>query len=145
MSKLSKVTGLLSAAGALSFRSKTNDVNLLTLDPADNRVRVDRFFGFGAAEQATVASGVLTVTKSYVNVLPQTSTTDTVDSIVFAAAEDGDILICTSAATNTITFDNATGMLLGAGTRAVAPGGCIGFLKVGATNWVEIFFLTAAS
>ncbi len=101
-------------------------------------------WGLGTPEQATVASGVLTVTRPYANVLPESSTSDTVDSITYAAASEGDYLQLMSTATNTITFDNSTTMLLGAGTRAVAPGGSILFQKVG-TTWVERAFLTAAS
>ncbi len=101
-------------------------------------------WGLGTPEQATVASGVLTVTRPYANVLPESSTTDTVDSITYAAAGEGDYLQLMSTDTNTITFDNSATMLLGAGTRAVAPGGSILFQKVG-TTWVERSFLTAAS
>lgn len=98
--------------------------------------------GFGAAEAATVASGVLTVTQSYVNVLPESSTSDTVDSIVKAGAADGDILVLTSKATNTITFDDAN-IALGAATRAVAPGGSL-ILQFDGTQWVERTFLAGA-
>jgi len=101
-------------------------------------------FGMGTPEQATVATGVLTVTRPYANVLPESSTTDTVDSITYAAAAEGDLLYLMSTATNTITFDNSATMLLGAATRAVAPGGSITFQLVG-TTWVERAFLTAAS
>ena len=87
---------------------------------------------------------MLTVTRPYANVLPESSTTDTVDSITYAAAAEGDLLYLMSTATNTITFDNSATMLLGAATRAVAPGGSITFQKVG-TTWVERQFLTAAS
>ena len=101
-------------------------------------------FGMGTPEQCTVATGVLTVTRPYANVLPESSTSDTVDSITYAAAAEGDLLYLMSTATNTITFDNSATMLLGAATRAVAPGGSITFQKVG-TTWVERAFLTAAS
>ncbi len=43
----SAVGSTISAVGALTFRSKTNSVDLLQFDPADNRVQIDRFFGFG--------------------------------------------------------------------------------------------------
>jgi len=99
---------------------------------------------FGAAEENTVSSGVLTVTQSSVNVLPESSTTDTVDSITWTGVTEGAILLCRSEATNTITFDNSATLLLGAATRAVAPGGCLILLFHG-TTWVELSFLAAAS
>jgi hypothetical protein len=98
-------------------------------------------FNLGASE-STVASGVLTVTTPYVNVLPESSTADTVDSIVYTGATTGTLLICTSTATNTITFDDAN-INLGASTRAVAPGGSITLFFDG-TQWTELTFLTAS-
>lgn len=99
----------------------------------------------GTAESQTVASGVLTVTQSHVIALPESGTTDTVDSIVCTRQKAGDLLLVRSPATNTITFDNSATMLLGAGTRAVAPGGAILFVAHSATVWHEVAFLTAAS
>lgn len=104
-----------------------------------------KFLSLGDAESSTVASGVLTVTKSHVIALPESGTSDTVDSISCATQRAGDILLVRSPATNTITFDNSATMLLGAGTRAVAPGGCIVFVAHSATVWHEVAFLTAAS
>lgn len=100
------------------------------------------FFGLGAAESATVASGVLTVTRPYVDVLPESSTSDTVDSIVYTGASDGDFLLLVSKATNTITVDDAN-ISLGAATRAIAPGGSL-LLFYNGTQWVEHSFLTAS-
>lgn len=98
--------------------------------------------GLGAAETPTIASGVLTVTKPFVNPLPESSTTDTVDSIVYANAQEGDLLMIHVPATNTITFDDAA-INLGAATRAVAPGGSL-WLVYDGTQWTELFFLAAA-
>jgi hypothetical protein len=102
-------------------------------------------FGLGTATTPTIAGGVLTVTSSNVNPLPETSTADTVDSIVKADQAAGDLLLIHVPATNTITFDNSGTMLLGAATRAVAPGGSILFLAVSTTVWHEVAFLAAAS
>lgn len=139
----SKVGSKISALGALAFRSKTNDVDLLTFDPADNRVQIDKILGFGALETPTItAGGQLTVTKSFVNPQPASSTADQVDSIVMAGAQAGDFLLIHVPATNTITFDDAN-INLGAATRAVAPGGSLGLVYDG-TQWTEVFFTTAA-
>lgn len=100
------------------------------------------FFGFGAAEECTIASGVLTVTKPFVIALPESSTADQVDSIVYTGAAEGDFLLITSPATNTITVDDAN-INLGAGTRAIAPGGCL-LLYFDGTQWSELAFLAAA-
>lgn len=138
---VSRIGSRISSVGALAFRSKTNDVDLLTLDPADNRVQMDAFLGFGAAETPTIASGVLTVTKSHVNPLPETSTADTVTSIVMAGVQAGDVLLVHVPATNTITFDDGN-INLGGATRAVAPGGSL-LLVYDGTEWSEVLFTAA--
>jgi hypothetical protein len=99
-------------------------------------------WGLGALETPTIATGVLTVTKPFVDPQPESSTTDQVDSIVYAGAEAGDLLCILVPATNTITFDDAN-INLAAATRAVAPGGSLWLIYDG-TEWTELFF-TAAS
>ncbi len=102
----------------------------------------DGIFGLGAHQTATIASGVLTVTKSYVWAAAESSTTDTVDSIVFTGATDGTLLLIVADTGDTITIDDAN-IDLGAATRAVAPGGCI-LLRFDGTSWAEVLFLAAA-
>ncbi len=131
----------ISSAGALAFRSKTNSVDLFTLDPADNRVQIDKFFGLSPLTTPTIASGVLTVTGSLVDPKPQSSTTDTVDSIVLSGVQAGDILFIHIPATNTITFAN-TNINLAAASRAVAPGGSI-ILVYDGTQWSEVYYTAA--
>lgn len=101
-------------------------------------------YGFGAPEQVTIASGIATCTNKFVQLTSESGTTDTVDSITFSGAVAGDIIRFIPKATDTITFDNSATMLLGAGTRAVAPGGYIDLQLLG-TTWQERGFLTAAS
>ena len=137
----SAVGSAISAVGALAFRSKTNNVDLLTLDPADNRVQIDKFLGFATLTAPTIATGVLTVTGSFVDPQPQSSTSDQVDSIVMTGVQAGDLLFIHVPATNTITFDDAN-INLAAATRAVAPGGSI-LLVYDGTQWSELFFTAA--
>ncbi len=137
----SAVGSVISSVGALAFRSKTNSVDLLTFDPADNRVQIDRFFGFGTLTAPTIASGVLTVTGSFVDPQPESGTADTVDSIVMTGVQAGDQLNIHIPATNTITFDDANINLAGA-TRAVAPGGSL-LLVYDGTQWSEQSFTAA--
>ena len=137
----SAVGSVISSVGALAFRSKTNSVDLLTFDPADNRVQIDRFFGFGTLTAPTIASGVLTVTGSFIDPQPESGTADTVDSIVLTGVQAGDLLYIHIPATNTITFDDAV-INLGAATRAVAPGGSL-LLVYDGTQWSEMFFTAA--
>ncbi len=137
----SAVGSVISAVGPLASRSKTNSVDLLTFDPADNRVQIDQFFGFGTLTAPTIASGVLTVTGSFVDPQPESGTTDTVDSIVLTGVQAGDLLYLHIPATNTITFDDANINLAGA-TRAVAPGGSL-LLVYDGTQWSEMFFTAA--
>ena len=102
--------------------------------------------GLGAGEAVTIASGVATVTKPWVILDAEgAGTTDTLDSITYTGQAAGDLLLLTTTATDTITADNSSTLLLGAGTRAVAPGGCLLLLATSATVWQELVFLTAAS
>ena len=137
----SRVGSVISSVGALAFRSKTNNVDLLTFDPADNRVQIDKFLGFAPLTTPTIASGVLTVTGSFVDPQPQSSTSDQVDSIVLTGVQAGDLLFIHVPATNTITFDDGN-INLAAATRAVAPGGSILLVYDGA-QWSELFFTAA--
>ncbi len=139
----SRVGGKISSVGALAFRSKTNSVDLLTLDPADNRFQVDKFFGFGTLTTPTIASGVLTVTGSFVNPDPEGGgSTDIVTSISMSGVQTGDLLLIHIPATNTVTFNDGVINLGGAGTRAVAPGGSLLLIYDG-TQWSEMFFTAA--
>ena len=137
----SLVGSQISSVGALAFRSKTNSVDLLTFDPADNRVQIDRFFGLSPLTAPTIATGVLTVTGSLVDPQPESGSSDTVDSIVLTGVQAGDILLIHVPATNTITFDDAN-INLAATTRAVAPGGSL-LLVYDGTQWSEVFFTAA--
>jgi hypothetical protein len=139
----SLVGSAISSVGALAFRSKTNSVDLLQFDPADNRVQIDQFFGYGTLTTPTIASGVLTVTGSLVDPQPQGGSTDTVDSIVLSGVQVGDVLFIHIPATNTITFDDAV-INLAAATRAVAPGGSLVLVYDG-SQWTEMFFTAATN
>jgi hypothetical protein len=104
-------------------------------------VQVDKFFGLSPLTTPTIASGVLTVTGSLVDPQPQSSTTDTVDSISMSGVQAGDVLFIHIPATNTITFSN-TNINLAAATRAVAPGGSI-ILVYDGSQWSEMYFTAA--
>jgi hypothetical protein len=101
-------------------------------------------FGFGAPEQVTIASGVATITSRFVQLTSESGTTDTLDSFTFSGSAAGDIVRFIPKSTDTITFDNSVTMLLGAGTRTLAPGGYIDLQLLG-TTWQERGFLTASS
>ncbi len=133
----------ISSAGALAFRSKTNSVDLLTLDPADNRFQVDKFFGFGTRTIPTISDGVLTVTGSFVDPDPEGGgSSDIVTSISMSGVQVGDLLLIHVKATNTITFNDGVINLGGAGTRAVAIGGSL-LLVYDGSQWSEVFFTAA--
>jgi len=102
--------------------------------------------GWGAGEAVTIATGVATVTKPYVILDAEgAGTTDTLDSITYTGQAAGDLLLLTTTATDTITADNSATLILGAATRAIAPGGSLLLLATSGTVWREITFLTAAS
>jgi hypothetical protein len=103
---------------------------------------IEKTLTLNAYETPTIASGVLTATQTLVDPQPESSTTDTVDSIVYADASEGSILILQVKATNTITVDDAS-INLGAATRAIAPGGSL-ILVYDGTQWTELTFLAAS-
>lgn len=140
MTTWSPVTSSLSSDG-LIFEKKSDGTDLLKIDATDGRVQLDKFVGFGTLTTPTIVSGVLTVTGSFVNPLPESSTADQVDSIVMTGVQAGDMLMIHVPATNTITFDDAN-INLAAATRAVAPGGSLWLIYDG-TEWSELFFTAA--
>lgn len=100
----------------------------------------------GAPTISTIASGVLTVTGSFISCAAESGTADQVDSITLSGTTvaDGDLLILIADVGDTITFDDAN-INLGAATRAVAPGGCLLLRYDGAeTQWTEVVFLAGA-
>jgi len=103
-----------------------------------------KVLGLGAAESVTIASGVATVSQTFVKLDAEgAGTTDQLDSIVFTGdASAGDLLLLTVNATDTITVDDAN-INLGAATRAIAPGGCL-VLYYDGTEWTELAFLAAS-
>ena len=103
---------------------------------------IEKTLSLNAYETPTIASGVLTVTQTLVDPQPESGTTDTVDSIVYADASEGSIIILQVKATNTITVDDAN-INLGAATRAVAPGGSLMLIYDG-TQWTELTFLAGS-
>lgn len=141
----------LNVQGAVTLQSTLNVTGAITGDVTGDvtgdttgsvTLGTASLFNLGAAETPTIASGVLTVTRPFVNPQPESSTADQVDSIVYTGATEGSLLIVHVPATNTITFDDAN-INLGAATRAVAPGGSIIFVYDG-TQWTELTFLTAS-
>jgi hypothetical protein len=136
-------------SGDLIFRHKTTGTEVAAITTTGFRAAAVNFtslaeLSFGAAEEVTIASGVATVTKSYVRLTSESGTSDQLDTITKADATDGDILVLIPKATDTITVDDAN-IDLGAATRAVAPGGVIVLLYNGAIpSWQEVVFLAAS-
>ena len=110
------------------------------------RLGATGIFGLGTGATATIATGVLTATKSYMIMDAEgAGTTDQLDSITGPGTPaDGDLLLLVANATDTITVDDAN-INLGAATRAVAPGGSLLLRYDGTeTQWTELAFLTVA-
>lgn len=120
------VTGVTTLTGASTLTGKASIAN----------------FAFGAGEAVTIASGVATITKSYVVLDAEgAGTTDQLDTLTKADAAAGDIVLLTVNATDTITVDDAN-INLAAATRAIAPGGSL-MLVYDGTEWTELFFTAA--
>lgn len=146
--KLGDNVSLWFGDGADPQDNNTGDVSLTfngtSLAVGTGRLVLGGVVGFGTAEAVTIASGVATVTRSYVRLTSESSTTDTVDTITMTGAADGDLLLLVSASGHTITVDDAN-VNLGASTRAVAPGGSLLLRYDGVeTQWTEVAFLAAA-
>lgn len=105
-------------------------------------------FGGGIAsvaqQSATIASGVLTLTKltPVVYVIGEGANNDQLDTLTVSNIKAGDETCLISDGSDTITVDDAN-IDLGAATRAIAPGGSLG-LRYDGTSWVETYFLAAA-
>lgn len=101
-----------------------------------------RNLAFGAGEAVTLVSNVATITKSYVILDAEgAGTTDQLDTLTKADAADGDVVLLTVNATDTITVDDAN-INLAAATRAIAPGGSL-LLRYDGTEWTEVAFTAA--
>jgi len=100
------------------------------------------FLRLGTPPIVTIPSGVATVTTGFVALAAESSTTDTVDTITVAGAQDGDLLLIVPDAGDTITIDDAN-INLGAATRALAPGGSM-LLYFNASKWNELTFTAGA-
>ena len=92
----------------------------------------------------TIASGVATVpTLTPVVVLAaESSTADQLDTLTITGVIAGDIVTLVADTGDTITIDDAN-IDLGAGTRAIAPGGSL-VLRYDGSGWTEVSFLAAA-
>ena len=137
-------------ASAFTFLKNSTFSGTVTVDGAStltgaiaaNGKLSARNFAFGAGEAVTIASGVATITKSYVILDAEgAGTTDQLDTITKADAAQGDVVLLTVNATDTITVDDAN-INLGAATRAIAPGGALVVYYDG-TEWTELAFIAA--
>ena len=114
----------------------------------DMHLNANRFFSdggvfsLGTPEAVTLATGVATITSSYVQVVSEDGATDTLTSIVLAGVGAGDVVLLVPEPSDTITVDDAS-IDLAANTRAIAPGGCLALIYNG-TQWAELFFLAAS-
>ena len=95
-------------------------------------------------QSVTIASGVATVERltPVVLLVGEGAANDTLDTLTVTNAVAGDTVILISDGSDTITVDDAN-IDLGAGTRAVAPGGSI-TLRYDGTSWAEVAWTTAA-
>lgn len=96
----------------------------------------------GAPTVVTIATGVATITGSFVALAAESGTADQLDTLTLAGAAAGDYVLIVPDTGDTITVDDAN-INLGAATRAVAPGGHISLYFDG-TEWNELTFLAGA-
>lgn len=96
----------------------------------------------GAPTVVEIDAGVAVITTGFVALAAETGDADTLDTLTFAGAGAGDIVLLIADTDDTITVDDAN-IKLGAATRAVGPGGCLA-LRHDGTSWGELFFLAGA-
>ena len=77
--------------------------------------------GFGAIESITLSSDIAAVTKSYVKLLAQTSTTD--DCVQITGLSVGDIIMVTADTGDTITMKDGANMVIGGDKALVGTNG----------------------
>lgn len=94
-------------------------------------------------QSITIAGGVATVAalSPVILLIGEGAANDTLDTLTVANARAGDTVILISDGSDTITVDDAN-IDLGAATRAIAVGGCLG-LRFDGTGWLETFFTAA--
>ena len=97
----------------------------------------------GAPTVVTIASGVATITTGFVALAAETSTADQLDTLTFADAGEGDLVLLVADTGDTITVDDAN-INLGAATRAIGPGGCLLLRYDEGGEWTEVVFLAGA-
>lgn len=125
---------------------KENLLGSGTADIAADLLTVNEV-AWGTPASATVVAGVLTVTGlgSYINLIGEDATTDTIDSVVKVGQAVGDYLLIRNLDTDVMTFDNSATLLLGDATRDLAVGGSIQLIATSATVWAEIGFVTTTT
>ena len=96
--------------------------------------------GLGAAEAVTISSGVATITKPFVDLAGEGATADTLDTITYTGAAEGDLLILSTSGTDTITVDKAN-IDIGAATRTISAVGTYLVLIYNGTQWGELAYL----
>lgn len=97
----------------------------------------NHYWRLGAPEVVTIASGVATVTKPFVQLAAETSTSDQLDSIVYAGVQQGDLLLLTADTGDTITVDDANIDLTAASLALVGPSMFV-LLMYNGSGWSEV-------
>jgi len=96
--------------------------------------------GLGAAEAVTISGGVATITKPFVDLTGEGTTTDALDTITYTSCAEGDLLILSTSRSDTLTV-NDTNIDLGASTRTIAAAGTYLVLIYNGTQWGELCYL----
>lgn len=95
------------------------------------------YMALGTPETVTIASGVATVTRPFVKLAAESSTSDQLDSIVYSGVQAGDLLLLTADTGDTITVDDAN-IDLTAATIALAGPGQYLLLVYNGSGWSEV-------
>lgn len=131
------VTGNTSLGGALAVTGATTATGKIT---ANGGLTLGAGLCLGAAEAVTIAGGVATVTKPFVNLAGQGGENDQLDTLTYTGAAEGQLCILSTSGTKTITVDDAN-IDLGAATRTIAAPGTYLVLIYNGTSWGELAYI----
>lgn len=100
------------------------------------------WLSLGAPEVVTIASGVATISQSFVQLAAESSTSDQLDSLALASGATpaaGTLVLLTADSGDTITVDDAN-IDLGNSTRALAGPNQFLLLVYNGSSWSEVAF-----
>lgn len=131
------VTGNTSLGGTLAVTGDTTATGAIT---ANGGAVLTGGLCLGAAEKVTIAGGAATVTQPFVDLTGEGATDDTLTTLTYTGAAEGQICVLSSDSGDTLTVDDAN-IDLGAATRVIGAVGTYLVLIYNGTSWGELCYI----